>query len=171
MASTVASLHSVLRLVHEFEASRALLRGRGCEMIDDTLNMRPGGQRGGERMVRVHLQRAIEQFQRAGIAVGIEGENAGHGAQRQIVGAEAGRRLPQRVIDLGQPQAWLQRRRDPDREMFAACGFVAQDAVGAMRPELAAGFGVDQPDDRAGSATPVPLIAAVRMIAGRPRPP
>ena len=41
------------RLVHEFEASRALLRGRGREMIDDALDMRPGGQRGRERMVRV----------------------------------------------------------------------------------------------------------------------
>ena len=138
-------------------------------MIDDTLNMRPGGKRGRERMVRVDLQRAIEQFERAGVAVGIEGENAGHGAQRQIVGAEAGRRLSQRVIDLGQPQTWLQRRRDPDREMFAACGFVAQDTIGAMRPELAAGFGVDQPDDELGLDTRSPDRCGQKM-AGRPRP-
>ena len=93
------------------------------------------------------LQRAIEQLQRAGIAVGIERENAGHGAQRQIVRrSRHGRRLSQRVIDFGQPQAWLQRRGDPDGKMFAASGFVAQDAIGAMRPELAAGFGVDQPE-------------------------
>ena len=130
-------------------------------MIDDALNMRPGGKRGREGMVRVHLQRAIEQFQRAGIAVGVEGENTGHGAQRQIVGAEAGRRFSQRVIDLGQPQAWLQRRGDPDGKMFAASGFVAQDAIGAMRPELAAGFGVDQPDDELG-VDARPLIAAVK---------
>ena len=111
------------RLVHELEASGALLQGCGREMVDDTLNMRPGGKRGRERMVRIPFHRAIEQFERAGIAVGIEREHAGHRPQREVVRAEVGRRLAQRVIDLGQPQAWLQRRRDPGREMLLGWQF------------------------------------------------
>ena len=138
-------------------------------MIDHPLDMRPAGKRGREGMVRVHLQRAIEQLQRAGIAVGVQGKNAGHRAQRQIVCAEAGGRFSQRVIDLGQPQARLQCRRDPDGKMFAACGFVAQDAIGAMRPELAAGFGVDQPDDELRVDARSPDRCGQEM-AGRPRP-
>ena len=114
-------------------------------MIDGALNIRPGRQRGGERIGRIQLHRALQQFERAGIAVGIESDNTRHRAQREIVCAEAGRRLMQRVIDLGQPQALLKRRSDPDGEVFPVCSFVAQDIVGAMRPELAARFRVDQP--------------------------
>ena len=73
------------------------------------------------------------------------------------------------MIDLGQPQAWLQRRGNPDGKMFAACGFVAQDAIGAMRPELAAGFGVDQPDDELRVDARAPDRCGQEM-AGRPRP-
>ena len=39
--------------------------------------------------------------------------------------------------------------------MFTAGGFVPLDALGAARPELTAGFGVDQPDDER-VWTPVP---------------
>ena len=97
---------------------------------------------------------------RAGIAVGIERGDTRHRAQRKIVCAEAGRRLMQRVIDLGQPQALLKRRSDPDGEVFPVCSFVAQDIVGAMRPELAAvSVSISRKVRRA--CGPDPLIAPV----------
>ena len=74
----------------------------------------------------------------------------------------------QRAIDLGQPQALLKRRSDPDGEVFPVCGFVAQDIVGAMRPELAARFRVDQPEDQAGLRTRSPDRTS-QMITCRPR--
>jgi hypothetical protein len=66
-------------------------------------------------MGRIQVHRALQQFKRAGIAVGIESRNTRHRAQREIVRAEVGRRFPQRVIDFGQPKAVLKRRSDPDR--------------------------------------------------------
>jgi hypothetical protein len=51
--------------------------------------------------------------------------------------------------------------------MFTAGGFVPQDAIGAMRPELAASFGIDQPDDKLGLDTRSPDRCG-QKIAGRP---
>lgn len=99
---------------------------------------------------------------------GIEREHAGHRAQRQILRAETCQRLAQRTVDLRKTEAGLERRRDPGREMFGRRGIVTQDVVGAVRPELAAGFRVDQPDGQ------VRLGACAsdrpsKMIAGRHR--
>ena len=66
-----------------------------------------------------------------------------------------------RAIDLRKPQAWLHRRGDLGGEMLLRGGFVARDAVGAVCPELTAGFGVDQPDVRR-ACEPDPLIAPVK---------
>jgi hypothetical protein len=116
------------------------------EMIDHALDMRPRRQRDGERLVRILFHRALQHFQRAGIAAGIEREHPRHRTQRQILCTEPIRRLAPCAVDFSQPQAGLQRRGNPGRELFRRRDVIAQDAVDAMRPDLAAGFGVDQSD-------------------------
>ena len=114
-------------------------------------------------MVRVQLHRALEQFERAGIAVGIERQNTGHRAQREIVGAEVGRRLSQRVIDLGQPQALLKRRSDPDGEVFAASAVSSRRILSARCAQSWPPVSVSiSRKIEAGSATPDPLIAPAK---------
>ena len=71
-------------------------------------------------MVGVELHRAFQQIERAGIAVGIERQNAGHGAQSEVVRAELAVRLLLGAIDLGKAQAGLDRRGNARGEVLAA---------------------------------------------------
>ena len=118
-------------------------------MIDDTLGMRPGGKRSRQRVVRVEVHRAIQQIDGTRVAAAIERERMRHGSQRQIVSVEVGLRFPPGALDLGQPQVWLQRRRDPRRMMLLENEVVPQDAIGAMRPDVAPCLGLDQPKAQA----------------------
>ena len=123
-----------LCLVRQVGAARALLGGRRREMIDDALRMRPGGERGRQRMAGVALHRALQQIEGARIAVGIERQNAGHGAQRQVVRAELAVRLLLGAIDLGKAQAGLHRRGDARGEVLARRGVLADGAIARSAP-------------------------------------
>jgi len=54
------------------------------------------------------------------------------------------------MLDFGQPQIGAEAPGDSSGQIFFGIGVVAENAVGAVRPELAAGFVVDQPKDKAG---------------------
>ena len=73
-------------------------------MIDDALDVRPGGERGRQCMVGVERHRAFEQVERARISLGIERQNTGHSPEGLVVRAElaVGRLLG--TIDLGEAQ-------------------------------------------------------------------
>ena len=49
-----------LRLARQVGAAGALLHGSRGEMIDDALRMRPGGERGRQRVVGVAVHRAFQ---------------------------------------------------------------------------------------------------------------
>ena len=113
-------------------------------MVDDTLQMRPCRQRHSERLARILVDRLLQQVQRPRIAFGVEGEHAGHGAQREVMRAQFVARLAQRVLDLRRAQARLQRRGDARGEILLGGRIAAHQAVGAMRPELPAARTFDQ---------------------------
>ena len=88
-------------------------------MIDDALDVRPGGERRRQGMVGIAIHRLFQELEGAGIAARIERKNAGHGPEREVVRAELAVRLLLGAVDLGQAQAGLNRRGDSGGEMFA----------------------------------------------------
>ena len=101
-------------------------------------------------MVGIARHRAFQQVQRMGVALGIERKHLRHRPQRQVMRTEIGIRLAAGAIDFRKAQAWLHRRDDPGGEMFVEDGVIAKRAIGAMRRQMAAGFGVDQTESQAG---------------------
>ena len=157
-----------LRLARQLGAARALLHRSCGEMIDDALDVRPGGERGRQRMVGVERHRAFEQVERARISLGIERQDAGHGPERQVVRAELAVRLLLGTIDLGEAQAGLKGRGDARRKMFAGSRVLADGAVGAVRPQVTAGIDLDQPKGQARLPAPSPHDAG-QTVARRSR--
>ena len=100
-------------------------------------------------MVGVALHRPFEQVQRVRIAFGIERKNEGHRPQRQVVRTQIGVRLAAGAIDFRQAQAWLHRRDDFGGEMLVGGGVISKRAIGPMRGQMTAGFGIDQPEGQA----------------------
>jgi hypothetical protein len=137
-------------------------------MIDDALDMRPGGERGRQRMVGVERHRAFEQVERARISLGIERKDAGHGPQRQVVRAELAVRLLLGAIDLGETQAGLKGRGDSRRQMFAGRRVLADGAIGTVRPQVTARVDFDQPQGQARLPAPSPHDAG-QTVACRSR--
>ena len=96
-----------------------------------------------------------------GIALGIERKDVGHRPQRQVVRTQIGLRLAAGAIDFRKAQAWLHRRDDLGGEMFVEDGVIAKRAIGAMRRQMTAGFGIDQPESQAACRSD-PLIAPIK---------
>ena len=88
------------RLLRQFDAAGALLPRFGGKMIDHALNVSPGRKRCREGVVRVLFHRAVEQFDRARISLGVERQHARHRPEREVVRTEVIARFSQRVIDL-----------------------------------------------------------------------
>ncbi len=139
-------------------------------MIDDALDVRPGGECGRQRMVGVERHRAVEQVERARIALRIERQNAGHGPERQVVRAELAVRLLLGAIDLGEAQAGLEGRGDARREMFPGRRVLADGAVGTVRPQVTACVDLDQSKGQPGLPAPSPHDAG-QPVARRSRLP
>jgi hypothetical protein len=104
--------------VRQFNAARPLRVRLGREMIDHALDMGPGRKRRRQGVGGILLHRALQQFERARIAFGIEREHARHGPQGKVVRTEVGAGLAQRALDLGRAQTRLHRCGDPRGEMF-----------------------------------------------------
>ena len=118
-------------------------------MIDHALTVRPRRERGRQRIVGITLHRAFQQVQRVRIALGVERKHAGHRPQRHVVRAQIGLRFAAGALDFGKAQAWLHRRDDLGGQMLVDSGVVTKRAIGTMRRQMTAGFGVDQPEGQA----------------------
>src|SRR5215212_52032 len=106
------------RLLSQLQTSRAVLLRLGAEMIDHALNMGPRRERCRQRMLWILLHRAIQQFERTCISLGIEREHARHGPECEVVGTEVCAGFSLRVVDFRKPKAWLQRGGNPGGELL-----------------------------------------------------
>ena len=160
-----------LCLARQVGASRALLHRSCGEMIDDALRVRPCGERGRQRMVGVALHRAFQQVECARISLGIERQDAGHRPERQVVRRRA------RPSGFCWARSISARRRHGCRAAairVARCSsrrrVLADRAIGTVRPQVTAGFGLDQSKGQARLPAPSPHDAG-QMVARRSRLP
>ena len=97
------------RLPRQLRTSSEILRRRSGEMIDDTLRIRPCGERGRQRVIWIPVHRALQKISRARVAVGIERQNMRHRPERQVVWAQVEIGLSPRILNLCKAQARLKR--------------------------------------------------------------
>src|ERR1700704_2964069 len=130
-------------------ASSVVLRRRFGKMIDDALPIRPRGERGCQRIVRIAIHRALQKIDRARIAVGFERKNMRHRPERQVVRAQVAIWLSMGTLNLRKTQRWLKRRRNSGGKMLVGSSITIENAIGTIRREVAARSGLDQSKDQA----------------------
>src|ERR1051326_3414322 len=103
----------------------------------------PGGKAVRERVIRLQLERALEQRQRLRGPVRNRRIDQRNGTEDEIVGVEIVRALTLDALDLRLAQARLDGGDYAHRELVLEREDVVEGAVVALRPDVSPGFRLD----------------------------